>query len=199
MTSDEIRTGAKGLLRIVFPLPELGRRTSQPLTDITAEERKIRKVELVGDLLDAFRGIFQRVGHLARQGFVNPFRSASAAGALDRRREITRGFAEPLGIPLHRARHGFGRGEQVDERLADLVPGLKRLFGGRFRLDMVVEHMRRLVEERLQQTAYDFVVIEMVDACDFPFEKMIILQQFDGFPVGEVNLEIAAHIEHLVP
>ena len=84
--------------------------------------------------------------------------------------------------------------------LADLVPGLKRLFGGgRFRLDMVVEHMRRLVEERLQQTAYDFVVIEMVDACDFPFEKMIVLQQFDGFPVGEVNLEIAAHIEHLVP
>ena len=124
MTSDEIRAGAKGLLWIVFPLPELGRRTSQPLTDITAKERKIRKVELVGDLLDAFRGIFQRVGHFARQGFVNPFRSASAAGALDRRREITRSFAEPLGIPLHRARYGFGRGEQVDERLADLVPGM---------------------------------------------------------------------------
>ena len=39
----------------------------------------------------------------------------------------------------------------------------------------------------------------MVDTYYFPFEEIVIFQQFGGFFFGQMNFEITAHIEHLVP
>ena len=73
-------------------------------------------------------------------------------------------------------------------------------FACRFRFrDVDAEHMGGLIEECLQEAAHGLFVIYVVDPCDFSFEEAVVFLQLSGFLVGEMDLEVPVHVEHLVP
>ena len=67
------------------------------LLEVFAQEALVSEVEVVGDLLDAFRGVFQQVAELKRHVGVDPLVGCLVADLLDDLGEILRGDAQLQG------------------------------------------------------------------------------------------------------
>ena len=88
------------------------------LLEVFAQEALVSEVEVVGDLLDAFRGVFQQVAELKRHVGVDPLVGCLVADLLDDLGEILRGDAQLQGgLP-------DGVAGVVDERLEQALHGL---------------------------------------------------------------------------
>ena len=71
--------------------------------EVFAKERLVGEVQLLRDLLDAHRRIFQQDAHLQRDVVVNPFVGGTTADLLDGLGEVFRRDAHLLGIPADAA------------------------------------------------------------------------------------------------
>ena len=99
----------------LFPPAVFGRGDAEVFADVAAEERKVGEVQLVANLLDALRRVFQAVGDFCRNGFVNPLGCRSAARLFDDCRQIFRCFAKPVRIPRDGALFRRGRSQQIEK------------------------------------------------------------------------------------
>ena len=81
----------------VAALPIFRRRHADMLFEVFAQEALVGEVEVVSDLLDALRCVFQQVAELQRHVGVDPLVGCLVADLLDDLGEILRGDAQLQG------------------------------------------------------------------------------------------------------
>lgn len=146
-----------------------GRGDAEVFADVAAEERKVGEVQLVANLLDALRRVFQAVGDFCRNGFVNPLGCRSAARLFDDCRQIFRCFAKPVRIPRDGALFRRGRSQQI-EKLSGKILFRVHAVGGIDRTDQGIESVGDTIYQSLYQTAHHIHIIVVVLLHDAAFE-----------------------------
>lgn len=144
-------SAAGSLLRLVLR----GRHACIAL-EVAAEKGLVRKVELVGDLLNAQVRVLEQGLGLGDDEGVDPLRYGPSADAFDKRCEVLRRDAEPLCIVSDAALLPEVFAELPDELLEILLGArLRRPFGLGMLADVAVQHAADLVDRSGEQVAHD--------------------------------------------
>lgn len=124
--------------------------------EVAAEKGLVRKVELVGDLLNAQVRVLEQGLGLGDDEGVDPLRYGPSADAFDKRCEVLRRDAEPLCIVSDAALLPEVFAELPDELLEILLGArLRRPFGLGMLADVAVQHAADLVDRSGEQVAHD--------------------------------------------
>jgi len=91
------------------------------LLEVFSKEALVGEAEVVGDLLDALRGVFQQVAELKRHVGVDPLVGRLVADLLDDLGEILRGDAQLQGVPPHAALLAEVLFHELDELHEDVL------------------------------------------------------------------------------
>ena len=71
--------------------------------EVFAEERLVGEIQVIGDLLNAHRGVFQQVLGFEHDVVVDPLDGRPAAGLADERRQVFGRQVQLSGVEAHRS------------------------------------------------------------------------------------------------
>lgn len=164
---------------------------------ILPERGLVGEVQVVGDLLDAHRGVFQQVLGFDHDVVVDPLDRRPAADPADERRQVFWGQVQLFGIESDGAVPGVVFGEHAHEFVEILfIAASGRTPERRVGLYAVFDDAAYLVGERPDHRAHDFRGVA-VGAGDRTFRPYLIERSADPLPFLSVERDAGMffHVE----
>ena len=123
--------------------------------EVFPEKRLVGEIQVVGDLLDAHRGVFQQVFGFEHHIVVDPLHGRAPAGLADDRREVFGRQVQLAGIETDRTLLHVMPGQHPHELVEILLVAAARRGVRRPRLDMPGDDPADLVGQCPDHRTYD--------------------------------------------